>query len=488
MSSSKSNKASKASKTKKEKPESKEIYLDSNSHTLICERAEEALIKWSKYYNPSSDHKSSKESRELIERAIKFMNEQTITSSDTHTVIFTSGATESNCTILRSVAYAMKKLPNKFIKPYIVSSAIEHHSIISCLEDLKSEGVCEIELIKPNAYGVIRPGDIEAKINNIKSNNGVVALVSIMFANNETGAINNIPKIGEICAKHEVPFHTDAVQVFGKFRINMPNNHIHALSASFHKLYGPGGIGLLVLDNELIQGYGLSAIINGTQQGGLRGGTENVPAIASAMEATKYTFTNRTSKNDKLLAMKMRIVDKLKKHYPFGELLDYILPEETPKEKVDEKKLELLETKDMVIEESKINDSTIGGTTKRPIELVIIGPPIEKTHMCLPNTLMIAVAKNKGESFCNIVFKHALAKKGVEVSIASACLTSSPKASHVLTAMDLPPVIKKGVIRISLGDKNTPEECDTFVKIFLEVLDNMLKHMDKQLKGPSIGN
>lgn len=459
-----------------DKPSDELIYFDNNSHTIICPKAEEALIKWSKYYNPSSDNKLSKESRDVMQKAIKFMHEQTGTNSDSHTVLFTSGATESNCTILRCIAAAIKKLNNKLIKPYIVSSAIEHHSILQCLEDLKNEGACHVELVKPTISGRINPSDVEAKITEIKNGGGVVVLVSIMFANNETGAINNIPVIGEICAKHEIPFHTDAVQIFGKFRVNMIKSNVNAMSASFHKLYGPGGIGLLILDNELIKAYELTGIISGTQQNGLRGGTENIPAIAAAMEATSWTFKNRTSKNDKLLTMKMRIIEKLKKHYPFGELISYLAPD----------------SKEPELEDTKVDGDKIGGQSEEPVnkavEIVIVGPPIEKKNDCLPNTLMISIAKNKGEPFCNVAFKHALAKRNVIVSIASACLTSSPNASHVLTAMELPSVLKKGVLRISLGDYNTPEECDKFVKIFLETLDNVLKHMDKMVKGPMIGD
>jgi cysteine sulfinate desulfinase/cysteine desulfurase-like protein len=474
------------------KPERKPdiIYLDNNSHTIICPKAEEALIKWSKYYNPSGDNKFSKESRDMIDRAVKFMHEQCGTSSDTHKIIFTSGASESNSTILRSVAYAVKKLPSKLLKPYIVASAVEHHNVIQCLEDLKSEGVCEISYIKPNIYGCINPSDVEAEILRIKETGGIVALLTIMFANNETGAINNIPKIGEIADKHEIPLHTDAVQVFGKFRINMPNNHIAAMSASFHKLYGPGGIGLLVIEQSLIDGYELGAIISGTQQGGLRGGTENVPAIAAAMEATKWTFMNRATKNDKLLAMKTRIVERLGKHYPFGNIIDYVLGN-VDSDNADDSG-QTVEVKNLELEEIKPRGDKIGGVTpandeRKAIEFVIVGPPIEKKNSCLPNTLLLSVAKNKGEPFCNVIFKHNLAKANVIASIASACLTSSPKSSHVLTAMDLPSTIKRGVIRISLGDYNTTEECDRFVNIFLETLDGMLKNMDKGFKGPVLG-
>lgn len=484
-----SSKKSAAKKPTKITKKLDDIYLDHNSHTFICDKAKDAFQKWMKYYNPSGDSKNAKESKDVISRAIKFMHDQCGTNSDTHKVIFTSGASESNSTILRSVAYAMKKLPSKLVKPYIIASAIEHHNIIQTLEDLKKEGMCEIVLIKPNIYGCINPTDVETEILRVKELGGIVALLTIMFANNETGAINNIPKIGEIAVKHEIPLHTDAVQVFGKFRINMPINKIAAMSASFHKLYGPGGIGLLVIDNNLIEGYDLTSLISGTQQGGLRGGTENVPAIASAMEATKWTFNNRAAKNDKLLAMKTRILDKLGKHYPFGELIDYIL--EMGEEKSSEKS-NAVKVKGLELEEINPNGDKIGGDNtekieKKAIELVVVGPPIERKNSCLPNTILLAIAKNKGEAFCNVAFKQALAKKNVIVSISSACLTSSPTASHVLVAMDLPPVIRRGVIRISLGDDNTLEECDRFVTIFLETLDSTLKHMDKFKSGPSIG-
>ncbi len=494
-SSSKSTKSSARSSARKGTESNKldEIYLDNNSHTLICPKAQEAMIKWSKYYNPSSDSKKAKESKDIIDKSLRFMHEQCSTTPETHNIIFTSGASESNSTILRSVAYSMKNLPDKLVKPYIIASAVEHHNIIQTLEDLKSEDVCNVRFIKPNIYGQIMPGDIEEEIKDIKTNSGVVILITIMFANNETGAINNIPKIGELAEKYQIPLHTDAVQVFGKFHLNMVKNHISAMSASFHKLYGPGGIGLLVIEKSLIEGYKLNSLISGTQQDGLRGGTENVPAIASAMEATKWAFQNRASKNEKLYAMKQRIIDKLTQHYPLGNILNYILTDEKNSNLLAGEKL--MESKD-IVDEVKINDSAFGGetkddidpdVTKKPIELVIIGPPTERKNSCLPNTLLLAVAKNKGDMFCNVTFKHALEKRGVIVSISSACLTSNPMASHVLTAMDLPPVIKKGVIRISLSDYNTEEECNKFCSIFLEVLDGILKRMDRTTRGPILG-
>jgi cysteine desulfurase len=102
----------------------------------------------------------------------------------------------------------------------------------------------------------------------------------------------------------------------------------------------------------------------------------------------------------------------------------------------------------------------------------------------LPNTLLISIAKNKGNAFCNVKFKELLRKNGIDISIGSACHTDSPKASHVLTAIHAPTVIKKGVIRISLGDYNTANEIKQFIKIFLEVLDQFIIDLDKNIKDP----
>ena len=118
-----------------------------------------------------------------------------------------------------------------------------------------------------------------------------------MYANNEIPIINNIREIGEIAHRHSIPMHSDCVQIFGKYKIDIKNDNIDALSASAHKFYGPKGIGLLIINTQLIEGYKLTAEINGSQQNGLRGGTENVAGICSMLTALKNAFTKRKEKN-----------------------------------------------------------------------------------------------------------------------------------------------------------------------------------------------
>lgn len=424
------------------------IYLDNNGTTIPHKKVVELVKDWTSAYNPSSDSKWAKVSGAMIEKVRLAIHKHCNTSPQTHTVLFTSGASESNSTIIRDCAYSFRRMTQT--RGHIISSAIEHHSVLKCLEDLKDEGAISYSLIAPNIYGTINVSDVEKEIDSIRAKGLPIALITIMFANNELGSINNIKGIGELAFKNKIPFHTDAVQVFGKFTIDLPASKISAISVSFHKFYGPKGIGLLIISNLLIEGYGLRGIIAGSQQHGLRGGTENVAGIAGAGEALKIAFQHRGQKNEKLRQLKMAMIDNFAKHYPMGKYESYID-----------------EAKDL-----------------KMTEIVILGSDPADEIRSLPNTLLVSIAKNKGNAFCNIKFKELLRKNGIDISIGSACHTDSPKASHVLTAIHAPPVIKKGVIRISLGDYNTMEEVKQFNKIFLEVLDQFIIDLDKNIKDP----
>lgn len=409
----------------------KVIYLDNNATTKLCPEAKVAMVKWLEARaNPSSDSVISIKSRQLIDGASKFMLKHCGTTDKKYTVLWTSGASESNCLILRSVAEAFKL--HKGITPHIITSATEHKSIIQCCNSLQNAGTASITFIEPNAYGCVSPTLVASAIT---SN---TALVSIMAANNEIGCINNIKEIGKLVHSKEVPFHTDAVQVFGKYRILLPKSNVDALSMSFHKVYGPMGLGMLIINNQLIEGYGLKGQISGTQQKSLRGGTENVPAIAGAVASIQATFNNRNEKNKKLLKLKKQIIYELEQELPRGSYKRYF-------------------AKDAPTEN----------------EFILLGPEDGFTNQTLPNTLLLAFVKNKefeGKEFkrlCNTKIKTDLNKKGIIVSIGSACSTSSEKASHVLYAIKAPDKIRQGVIRVSLSDSNTPAEVSIFTKTVL---------------------
>lgn len=218
----------------------------------------------------------------------------------------------------------------------------------------------------------------------------------------------------------------------------MEKSKIDALSMSFHKLYGPLGLGMLVISNDLIDGYGLKSQISGTQQNELRGGTENVPAIAAAVASVKHTFTNRDSKNKKMYLQKKKILFELEKVLPQGKYENYF-------------------------------------AKKKPTrnEFIVMGPKCNNNYKnpnVLPNTLLISFVKNlpfEGEEyrpFCNVDLKKCLNEKNIIISIGSACSTSSKKASHVLYAIKAPEMIRQGVVRVSLSDNIKSTEITTFTK------------------------
>lgn len=427
---------SKSSRPKRSKSKSKPknncrniVYLDNNGTTLICDKAAQVYQKWLKCYNPSSGSKTADSTKKMIEQAKFNMLKHCNTTSKDYTVIFTSGGTESNCFIIRSCVESYKAIVGK--KPHLIISAVEHHSIIDCAETLEKYNQIELTKIQPTGYGQILPEKVKQAI---RPN---TCLVCVMYANNETGTINDIPAIHKITLEHKIPLHSDCVQVFGKTKIDLSKNSIESISVSFHKFYGPKGIGLLYIKNELINGYKLCAQINGSQQGGLRGGTENPAAIASAMTALQENFKSRSTKNKKHMTLRNKLIAELLKLLPEGKFEDYV-KEQTPK-----------------------ND----------MEIVFLGAPRQNKSMYLHNTLLVAFAKNKGDDFCNVKFRQYLDNHGVVVSVSSACLTKSDKASHVLSAMKAPPVIKRGVIRVSIGDNNTVGDINTLVSLIKKYIE-----------------
>lgn len=427
-------------------------YLDNASTTLMCKEAKEEFIKWAACYNPSSDSVLSKPVKELLENASQTILDHCNTVSTDYTVLFTSGATESNSMCLQSAVFAFKKqlLDMKLMsKPHIITSMIEHHSIIETCRFLETYHDVEVTYLQPNIYGSIPADAVEKAIT------PTTCIISIMYANNELGAISNIVEILKIARKNKIPFHSDCVQIFGKYKIDLSICPIDAISARFHKFQGPKGVGLLILNNKFISGYKLPALIAGSQQGGLRGGTENVAGIAAGIAALKVTFKNRSEKNAKLYMLRDTLCKELSDTYKIGNYIDYVyeyVGEPQHKPTIDTKK-----------------------KPKEPLEIVFMGNPITMPKLSLNNILCISVAKNKGTPFCNVKLKKFLDDAGVTVSIGSACLTKSDKASHVMQGIAAPDVIRRGVIRISMGDTSTKHDIAKFMSVFKKGVEEQCK-------------
>lgn len=400
------------------------VFLDNNGTTLISLDAAKTYYRWLKCYNPSSDSKVSTSSKNMIKKGVEYIKK--LYNADNYEVIFTSGATESNCFILRSSADSFKKMSGQM--PHIIVSAVEHHSILECCDMLEKYGHAEVTKVQPNIYGNVLPKDVKEAI---KPN---TCLISIMYANNEIGALNNIPEIGKVAHAHKIPFHSDCVRVVGKYNLDLEKNNVDSISASFHKFHGPKGMGLLMIKNNFLKGYRLDAQLNGTQQHGLRGGTENVPGIASSMVALKQSMRNREKKNRRLRELRGRLIEKLSKHI-----------------------------------ETKLYKDYVEGEPPHGTYLIIMGPPVDKHKYYIGNTLMFAVADSK-KKMCNVSIKKKLDSLGIVISISSACLTHSEKASHVLTAVMAPPIIKRGVFRISFSDNSRESDINVFVREFIKIL------------------
>ena len=428
-------------KTKVKKPKcSKRIYLDNNGSTNINDKVHEVWSSWGKCYNPSIDSKFAKPSRNLLQKTRDDILAHCGVSTATHMAIFNEGGSEGNNFIIRACVRAYrKKLKERDsnLLPHIIISAMEHKSIIQCVKDLEKFGEVSASYIQPTIYGNILPSDVEQEI---RPN---TCLISIMYANNEVPVINNIRQIGEIAHKKSIPLHSDCVQIFGKYKINILSDNIDVLTASAHKFYGPKGAGLLIISNDLVSGYSLTGEISGSQQYGLRGGTENIPNIAGLMTAVKLVFKKRKEKNKKLAKMREHVLTELSKSYSIVPYETYLGNKRKNKKKV--------------------------------LEIVSLGPPKEKKGFILPNTLLLAICKNKGKPFCNVKLKHYLDKKGIIISVGSACNTDDKNASHVLTAIGAPDVIKRGVIRISFGDENTISEINEFLKHLKKGIEQQCK-------------
>lgn len=406
------------------------VYLDNNGSTQTHPCVIQEITKWlGGINNPSMNNFLAEPSKQLIIFAQEYILKHCKVDKDDYTVIFTSSGCESNSFIIRSTVAAYK-FKHKVV-PHVIISEIEHKSMIDCIKCLHNEGCISYTMIPPNQEGIIEP---ELVKNAIKKN---TCLISIMYANNEIGSINDVYAIAKIAERNNVPFHTDAVQMFGKLPVNM--NGLTALSASFHKFYSGNGIGLLIIKNSFIESYKLKGIINGSQQHRLRGGTESAAVIAGALKGLINNFHKRNEKNKKLSDLRTYALDKLSSYIPVVYYTNY--------------------------------EQYIG---THDILIVLFGPDVKQINKYMPNTLLLSIfIKNK--DICNVLLKKELERYGVIVSIGSACNTSSASASHVISAIKANDKIKKGVLRVSFGDYNIKTDVDKFIKILLMSINKQIE-------------
>ena len=384
------------------------IYFDHAATTPVDEQVRKKMMPFfcERFGNPSSIYTLGRDAKETLCESRHTVTEL-IGADKPGEIIFTSGATESNNLAIKGVAfYAARVL--KFT-PHIIISSIEHHCVLDSAKYLEKYFGYEVTYLPVNQEGLVDPAEV---LKAIKDN---TVIISVMFGNNEMGAIQPIKDIGAVVKKanakreHPIVFHTDAVQAFQYVEIDVKELGVDMLSLTGHKFYGPKGVGLLYVRRGtkfLPQQQG------GAQERNLRAGTENIPYIAGFTEAMSAAAEQKT-KNKKQIT----------------ELRDYLekrIAEEIP-------------------------------------DVELIGP--KDSQKRLPHISEFLFKKIEGES---ILIK--LDMNDIAASSGSACTSGSLEASHVTKAMGYSDMDAHGAVRFSFGKMNKKEDVDELMKHLPEIV------------------
>jgi cysteine desulfurase len=362
----------------------KTVYFDNNATTKVDEAVFEEIRQYfcELYGNPSSMHTFGGQVGIKIREARE--KSAAILGGDPSEIIFTGCGTESDNTAIKGTLAAYPD------KRKVITTRVEHPAVLSVCRELESRGYTVVEL------GVDKKGQLDlSELEDQLDDN--TAIVTIMFANNETGVVFPIQKIAEMVASKGIVFHTDAVQAVGKIPINLSDSPIDLLSLSGHKLHAPKGVGILYVK----KGTRLAPfMLGGHQEGGRRAGTENVPGIIGLGKACELAMRNFDQENKRVKYLR----DKLEK----------AILERCP-------------------------DCMVNGDTENR----------------LPNTTNISFEFIEGEAILLMLDKF-----GICASSGSACTSGSLEPSHVLRAMGVPFTAAHGSIRFSLSRYNTEQEVD----------------------------
>ena len=278
------------------------IYLDYNATTTLCDDAREAMLPYLERHfgNPSSVHAAGRETRVAVDDARDKL--AAILRAKPHELIFTSGGTESNNLAVLGFARCRSS------KKHLISCRTEHHAVFNAIEHLEKREGFAVTWLNISQDGIVDLGQLADSIRDD------TALVSIMAANNETGVIQPLPEISEICRTKGVLLHSDMVQSFGKIDVNL--SLVDAASFAAHKFYGPKGAGLLFLRSGLsIQ----PIMFGGTHENERRPGTENVAAIAGMAVAAEFVTATQQVEQDRQLHLRKDLWKQIARSFPAAE-------------------------------------------------------------------------------------------------------------------------------------------------------------------------
>ncbi|MFK7969886.1 MAG: cysteine desulfurase family protein [Bacteroidia bacterium] len=377
----------------------KKVYLDNAASTPMLPSAFEAMKPYFLDYagNPSSTHSHGRELRGAIEQSRRTI--ANCLGAQPSEIFFTSGGTEADNIAINGAVYAcgVKR---------IISTQIEHHAVSHTIEALEKDGKVQVEWLSVSETGRIDHSELESTL----KHSDAKTLVCIMHANNEIGTLNDLAGIGKMCEEHGALFHSDTVQTVGHESFDFANLPVHTAAASSHKFYGPKGVGFLYVK----QGTGIcSHMQGGSQERGMRPGTENVAAIAGMAAALQYCTNNLETKNAHLWSLKERMKAGLEQAIPGVQF----------------------------------NGETARGAS-------------------LPTVLNVAPPCPEGDAM--LIFSLDL--QGVSASGGSACSSGAHQGSHVLHNLGYKDQRARNSVRFSFGIQNTQEDVDFAVKQLTDIL------------------
>lgn len=379
----------------------KRVYLDYAATTPVDPRVLEAMMPFfnEDFGNPSSIHLWGQQAESAVEQSRELVAQ--ILGCSPQEILFTSCGSESDNLAIRGAAFHARQNRDANV---ILTTPVEHHAVQKTAEMLAQLHGFEVEYLSVDETGRINPAELAERIDSR------LAIVSIIFGNNEIGSINPITEVGNICSETDVPFHTDAIQAWNLLPNPITDLKVDLLSLSAHKFYGPKGVGVLYIK----QGTGILPIqTGGDQENGLRAGTHNVPLIVGFAESLKIAASSRAHDNHHVQLLRDKIIEGVLSSVPNVRLTGH-------------------------------------SSDRLPNHASFVFRDIDATQLLA-----------------------GLDLHGFGCSSGSACKTGDPEPSEVLSAIGLPDEWSLGALRVTVGRDTSEDSVSYFLYILPEVVRDL---------------
>jgi len=385
-------------------------YLDHAASTPMLPEAVEAMTRClGTVGNPSSLHSAGRAARRLVEEARESLADAV--GARPSEVLFTGGGTESDNLAVKGLYWSRRAADPR--RTRILASAVEHHAVMDPALWLAEHEGAEVEWLPVDATGRVDPATLESSL---AADPGSVALVSVMWANNEVGTVQPIAELAAVAQAHDVPIHSDAVQAFGQLPVDFADTGLDAMTVTGHKIGGPLGVGLLVLRRTVE----LTPVLHGGgQERDVRSGTLDTPAIVGLAAAAEVAVKLQPERAETTARLRDDLVGRLRAAVP---------------------------------------DVVLGGD-----------PDLSPAHR-LPGNAHFSFPGCDGDALLLL-----LDAAGIECSTGSACSAGVPQPSHVLLAMGVPESLARGSLRFSFGHTSTAADVDAVLDVIGPVVERARK-------------